>query len=191
MFEEQKGYKWKLGVRLDNSFQFLLRSAESSLQSVSRTRRIFAPWLEGIMDSDGHIRVAKNGDFARVILAVYSTNRSFLVSLRTVSEKFGIHFDGPYRTAREGDTTPAGITYRSDFWNIAIQRSGEAQDLLRELPLRHRERILRRDLALSVLPATKWSDIAPKADVVRASIRKQVGSFVAQAEAAYRQKHHR
>lgn len=188
MYEEGNGYKWKLAVRLDNSFRFLIKTPEASLDEMAGDRSVFLSWLAGLVDSDGHVRAAKNGVSARAIVAIYRINRSFLVSLQLVAERFGYHFDGPYLTAEKGDTTPKGITYRSDFWNIAIQRSSQTQALLRELPLRHREKVERKALALSINPATQWSELGPKVLKLKLAIQAEVDMYVQKAVGAHAEK---
>jgi len=189
MFEEGNGYKWKVATRLDNSFRFLINTSEASLEIVSKDRSTLLAWLAGIIDSDGHIRVGQNNNQARATLSVYSVNRSFLTSLRQATEKIGYHFDGPYLTARRGDTTPKGITYKQDFWNTALQRTAESQALLQELPLRHSEKLMRRELALSVDSSTRWNDVEPEILKLRGEIHAQVAAFVRRAEVSYLLKH--
>jgi hypothetical protein len=188
MDEEGRGYKWKVGVRLDNSFRFLIQSQEASLEGVSKSRREFLAWFAGIVDSDGHVRVTNSSGYARAVIAVYSTNRTFLVKLRDLSAGLGVHFDGPHLTAKEGTTTPKGITYRKDFSNIAVQRSAEAQSLLGELPLRHAEKLERRRLALSLNPATRWEEVDGRVSEVKNRIRAEVAEYVTLAEAEYKKK---
>jgi len=104
--------------------------------------------------------------------------------MRTI-KGFGYEFDGPYLTAKKGQTTPKGITYRDDFWNIALQRSAEAQHLLKELPLRHSEKLERKELALSIQPTTKWNNVEPRLLELRSGVRASVAEFVRRAEVSY------
>jgi hypothetical protein len=189
MFEEGNGYKWKVATRLDNSFGFLINTPEKSLEIVCKDRSSFLAWLAGIIDSDGHIRVGQNDGHARVTLSVYSVNQTFLTALRQHAQKIGYHFDGPYLTAGKGDTTPKGITYKNDFWNIALQRTTESQALLRALPLRHSEKLMRRELALSVDSSTKWNDVERRVLELRGAIHAEVAAFVRRAELDYLLKH--
>lgn len=74
MQEKGKGYKWKLAVRLDNSFQFLLASGAIALSLVSRDRRAFMSWLAGLLDSDGSINLTHSNKHARILLVLHNTD---------------------------------------------------------------------------------------------------------------------
>jgi len=191
MFEEEKGYKWKVAVRLDNSFRFLISKREDAARLFESDRVQFFNWLAGLIDSDGHIRTSNGSGYARVTIAIYSTRVEFLKSIIQATLDFGYRFDGPYRGAKEGSITSTGIRYNADFWNITLQRTSEAQELLKELPVRHEERIARKELALTVRPGTRWSEVESRIHALRTSIRTRVAAFVLAAEDTYNQTHQR
>lgn len=189
MQEKGKGYKWKVAVRLDNSFQFLLKTPMETIHWVASNERLFVNWLAGIVDSDGYIHISENHDYTRVRLVIYNTNERLLRTVKRILNEFGYHLDGPYRKSNKGKTTPYGITYRKDMWILAMQRTKEAQKLLKHLPLRHSEKLDRKALALSVESTDKSNDIKSKAHEIRQGIQADVIKFAEQAKHEYLSRH--
>src|SRR5207248_6072896 len=138
--EAGKGHKWKLAVRLDNTFRFLLRSALEASQLYSHERSLFLSWLAGFVDADGSIHIGENNCCTRISLGIGNTDKALLEHMRTTLASIGYHSDGPYLTRKAGTRTPLGISYRNDFWLLQLQRSEEVRRLLNELPIRHAEK---------------------------------------------------
>ena len=188
MFEEGKGYKWKVAVRLDNSFRFLLKSAQEAIREFAPTRELFLSWLAGMIDSDGNIHPSQDNGYARVRVTVYNSDKALLYSIIEESRKIGYQFDGPYLLKEKDTVTPYGIRYTKDLWQIAIQQTSAAQRLLTELPVRHVEKLERKRLAAFV-GQREWSEIS--AELERSNERKRVDvlDFCREAEETYKQKH--
>jgi hypothetical protein len=187
MHEGGKGYKWRLAVRLDNSFQFLLTRATDTEELVSRKRPLYFSWLAGLVDSDGNIHTSEGGGRGRVRVVVFNNNTLLLQKISTHSQLFGYHFDGPYLLQPRGTITPSGITYTKDMWSIQLQRTEEAQKLLLELPLRHEEKLERKTFALTI-GAKSWSETGPKLLELKERIKTDVANFRLEALASYEQK---
>lgn len=73
MYEEGRGYKWKVATRLDNSFQFMLSSSEEAIRTLGGKRRLFLSWLAGLVDADGSIYFTNNRNCLRITLAIGNT----------------------------------------------------------------------------------------------------------------------
>lgn len=189
MQEKGKGYKWKLAVRLDNSFQFLLASGAIALSLVSRDRRAFMSWLAGLLDSDGSINLTHSNKHARILLVLHNTDLKLLQSAKQVLGSFGYGFVGPYQTMKKGMVTPRGIKYTKAMWNIALERTWEAKKLLGELPLKHGEKTRRKALALSLNRGARWEPLKEQVTSLSIEIRNEVRDFVKRAEAFYLAKH--
>ena len=71
------------------------------------------------------------------------------------------------------------------MWHLYVQRNKEVQLLLASLPNRHREKILQKELALSMRPPAKWIDIEPKVQKIRQGIQEEVSAFKEQAQREY------
>ena len=187
MFEEGKGYKWKLAARLDNSFRFLLKSAQEAAVEFGEKRTLYLSWLAGLIDSDGNIHVSQDKGRARVRVTIYNSNKQLLYDIIKESLKIGYTLNGPYLLAEVGMVTPRGIRYTKDHWQIAIQQSGATQRLLSELPLRHAEKVERKRLALKV-GDDGWDEINAVLQELKTRIKADVKTFCDEAEESYKQR---
>ncbi len=182
MYEEEKGHKWRLGVRLDNSFQFLLTTADEAIERF-QSRSLFMSWLAGIFDSEGNINIVNSSSYARLMLTIYNTDLRLLRAIKRVLAGLNYHPAGPYLLSQKGKTVPGwNIKYSQDMWSLQFERTSEAQALLAELPLRHEERVQRRSVGLSISSGQKWEDIETRVLSLRQKIDQDVAEFVKQAE---------
>jgi hypothetical protein len=188
MFEEGKGYKWKLGVRLNNSFRFLLKTSVEAAQEFTKERSVYLCWLAGMIDSDGNIQTSASQGYPRVRLGIYNSNIPLLEAIIRESTKIQYSFDGPYLLKEKGTVTPFGIRYTKDLWHIDLQQTQRALQLLLELPVRHPEKIQRKALALQV-GHRPWNEIEVELLGLKKRIREDVARFRLEAEASYRSKH--
>jgi hypothetical protein len=187
MFEEGKGYKWKVAVRLDNSFKFLLKSAQEAAEEFASERPLFVSWLAGLIDSDGNTHTSENNGHPRVRVITYNSNTLLLDAIVRETRKIGYEFDGPYLLKKKGTVTPFGIRYKKDLWQIALQQTASAQRLLAELPIRHSEKAERKLLALQV-GNTEWNEIDARLTELKVKIKADVIEFCRRAEEGYVQK---
>ena len=102
----------------------------------------------------------------------------------------GYHSLGPYWDNEEGTSTSKyRIVRRKDYWKLTVARFAEAQALLRRLPVRHNEKVLRRGIALSVELGQDWESVSPGLNLLRRRIRADRDRFVAEAEGEFRKGH--
>jgi hypothetical protein len=185
-------FKWKVAVRLDRSFDFLLPAKLEDTITYLSNPLVRAAWLAGLIDSDGNVGITKSGAYARFRVAVSSSAKPFLTALSGLMKQDGYHFDGPYRTVERGYTTAKfNITYTSDHWMLALQRNEEAKRLLASLPLRHPEKVAMKSLALKSGTAVKWESIEAQVRSIREEIARRVDEYAKQAEAVYNVRSHR
>jgi len=185
MHEESRGYKWKLAVRLDNSFQFLILSAERTVEELSSDRSAFLSWLAGLIDADGTIYLANDQQHARISLTIANERLGVLESIARILGILGYHASGPYLAYKAGVTTPYGITYKNDLWRLFLQRSEEVQQLLRELPIRHSEKVAQKELACSMKQPTRWVDVEAKVRQLRRLVKHGTNEFRELAKKTY------
>jgi hypothetical protein len=188
MFEEGRGYKWKLAARLDNSFRFLLCTAIEAAELFAANRRLYISWLAGLIDSDGNIQSSQDRGYDRVRIIIYNSNLALLESIIAHSRSIGFEFTGPYLVQKAGTITQRGIRYTKDHWQIDLQQTKAAQNLLFELPIQHSEKIERKALAMNV-GHEPWNEIEAKLLVLRNGIKQGVVKFRTLAEESYRNKH--
>ena len=187
MYEEGKGYRWKVATRLDNSFRFLLTSRMQGLEWAT-DGGLVTHWLAGFTDSDGSIQISRAYNGVRMKLNLYNTNLELLVRLKNQIERLGLFPSGPYVTMPKGSSTPYG-TYTKDLWNLPLQRTWEAQKLLRNLPVRHRERQELKRIIISISKGARWKDIAPVVREARRKVEEEVEDFAKVAENEYTSRH--
>src|SRR5438445_9221636 len=187
MYEEGKGYRWKVATRLDNSFRFLLTPRMEGLEWASNSGRLLH-WLAGFTDSDGSIQISRASNGVRMKLNLYNTNLDLLVRLKGQIERLGFFPSGPYVVMAKGRSTPYG-TYTKDLWNLPLQRKWETQKLLRNLPVRHRERRELKGIVESISRGATWDDVGPLVREARRKVEKEVEDFAKVAEKEYRVRH--
>src|SRR5579862_1356412 len=78
MWEEGRGYKWKVATRLDNSFRFLLLQPLEAIERYATSRETYFSWLAGLIDSDGNITTSPSGRNPRVRVILYNNNVKLL-----------------------------------------------------------------------------------------------------------------
>ncbi len=145
-------------------------------------------WLAGFTDSDGSIQISRASNGVRMKLNLYNTDLDLLVRLKGQIERLGFYPSGPYVTMPKGRSTPYG-TYTKDLWNLPLQRTWEAQKLLRDLPVRHRERQELKRIIISISKGARWEDIAPVVREARRKVEKEVEDFAKKAENEYTSRH--
>lgn len=179
-------FKWKVAVRLDRSFDFLLRSLSSGAIAGLSSPGLRAAWLAGLIDTDGNVGIAHSGDCARFRIAVSSSDLSLLSEVKNLARMDGYTFDGPCRTGDKGYVTKKfGIAYQEDHWVIMLQRNGEVKRMLSVLPLMHAEKVAAKNLILGTGLAVKWDSIRLAVEELRNNVARQVAEYAHQAEIAY------
>ena len=188
MYEANKGYRWKLAARVDNSFSFLLKQPREALRLTTSKRPLFLNWLAGLMDSDGNINITNGSGYVRAMLAIYNQDRALLNSTKRILLVMGYHPVGPYLGYVKGTVTPYA-RYTKDMWRLQLERIQEVQNLLTELPLRHSEKIRRKALLLRLSRPAKWNHFKARVLKMRRQIRNEVMRFLEQAEQRYLSRH--
>jgi hypothetical protein len=82
-------------------------------------------------------------------------------------------------------TSKYGIERKKDYWKLAVYPFRDCQDLLRRLPLRHPEKISKKQLALAPSSKDSWSWVGPKVEEIRRNIRAERDDFLREAEKTY------
>lgn len=189
IFDEIVGYRWKVAARLDNSFSFLLPSSRRSYPTFAGGPDLFYSWLAGIVDTDGSVHVVPSGKYVKLLLVVSNQDPHLLAHIKNELLLAGGHPTGPYLRAAGGYSTKSlNIRYNDNMWSLYLQRSGEVKRNLKMLPLRHKEKILRKELALGVSPGAHWTDVETKVRALQNYISRSVSAYVAYAEVAHKKR---
>ena len=188
--KDTKTYEWNLSTVVDNSFEFLLEDRSRSLEWVALNESTVLAYIAGVLDAEGSIGIYSNGKGTSLQALFYNTRLELLEYVKSSLMKIGYDPVGPYLDKEKGTSTAKyGIIRRKDYWKLALARFAQVQHLLRLLPIRHAEKIARRDVALSFDLGQPWVDIAPRVAGLRNSIRAERDAFVLQAEVEYKKKH--
>ena len=187
---DTRTFEWNLAVILDNSFGFLLMDQEESWEFVARRGSLALHYLAGIIDAEGSIGIWSNGKGTAIQVVVYNTNLSLLKFIFEVLTSRGLHPVGPYLDKKKGTTTSKyGIMRKKDYWKIALANFVEVQSLLREVPIRHREKQERRELALGITLGQPWATVEAGVKSLRRRHIEERDQFVNQAQRSYLSKH--
>lgn len=176
-------FEWEVYGYLHASFEFLVKPLEIPDES-------FLNFFAGFFDAEGTIYVFRQhlSSTTGVRVEVSSCNRHllFLITEKLSRMGYGVHLsEKPVR--KKGETIGYG-PYSEDFWRLSLTRSDEALRLLRFLPLRHREKLARKELALRCRKMP-WVDVANQVQALRASIEAEVSDCVQAAERTYLNRH--
>jgi len=189
VYEKVRGYRWKVAARLDNSFSFLLPSSRKRYPDVTAQPNLFYSWLAGILDADGSVSIVRSGEYVKLSLIFSNEDLRLLSHIKSGLATAGYYPTGPYMRAAKGHVTRGWyIRYNSEMWSLHLQRAEEVREVLGLLPLRHKEKILRKEIALSLLPGTRWMDAESRIRSLRDRIERDVVEYVANAEIAYKKR---
>jgi hypothetical protein len=189
VYDAIAGYRWKLATRLDNSFSFMLPTQRKDYPALLDGPDYFYSWLAGVVDSDGSIILEQSGVYVRLTLLIANQNLALLHHIKGELANGGYFPTGPYLQASKGKvTSQRGIRYTKNLWNICLQRAEEVRKISSLLPLRHEEKINRKELTLKMPPGARWEEYGSRILALRNSIRLQVSDYVSKAELAYKKR---
>jgi hypothetical protein len=187
---ETDSYEWNLIVIVDQSFEFLLENPKLIRERLLDDESAMLSYLAGIVDAEGSVGIYGNGKGTSIQVLVYNTNLELLGFVKTALGRLGLAPLGPYLDKRKGTTTSKyRITRRKDYWKVAIARFDQSQSLLRRLPIKHAEKVRRRDVALAIQFGAPWVEVGPRVQDLRDSFRTERDSFVIEAMESFSNRH--
>lgn len=183
-------YEWNLSVILDNSFAFLLDDRAKCLLRASQKESTILAYLAGLIDAEGHISMTPDKGNTSLMVTIYNTSLELLTFAGTSLSSLGYRPVGPYLDKKPGESSSKyGIVRRRNYWKLVLGRFNECQSVLRRLPLRHEERIERRDLASSMSFREPWRNVEAKIRGIQTSMRRERDEFVGLARTEFLRKH--
>jgi hypothetical protein len=186
--DDERGHKWKVAVRLDNSFAFMLPNQDVEYPHFNSETEFLA-WVAGLVDSDGSVGIIHSNRYVRINLQITNEDLDLLHLVRVGLVQGGYHPDGPYRSQREGRVTESWrIGYNHDMYHLDLQMFKEVRRILALLDLRHEEKCRRRDLVLQMTGPLLWKVWGREIETLRNSVRTQVKNFVQLAETTYKKR---
>lgn len=178
-------YEWEVYTYLHSSFVFMLQKPNFIAEP-------FLSFLAGFFDAEGHIEVfkQKGSSTVGIRMDVSSCDVSLLRIIDAKLHAFGYNSHmstGPLRL--KGESVGYG-PYGADFWRLSLSRNAEVARLLRTLPLRHSEKVQKRDLAIRY-SGRQWSEASAIVRRLRMDLRGAVKESVSEAKQSYLHSHPR
>ena len=175
-------YEWNIDAILDKSFEFLLTDTRTCWDWIVARESTLLSYLAGIWDSEGSIGIHPNARVTAVVANAYNTDVELLdfiaVNLRHLGYKAYIHLD-----KHSGEKSPTyKIEMKKDYFKVGVYHFEKAQSLIRRLPIRHGDKVARKELALSLNRGDYWNDVKPRVDALRDSFLAEKQQFARDAQ---------
>ena len=188
--KEVDAYEWNVQVNLDDSFSLLLMSFEEARPWFEEKKERAIAYFSGFLDAEGSVLVTKNTRGKAVVFVDYfNQNRTLLEWIALQAKRMGI--GGSLRINKPVGQGKTGyhLFNNKDYWQLSLFGAHMILNFLRELKLRHREKLSKRAVALSLLPGERYAEIDSKVVQIRMGIKREVKEFVDEAKSQYLSKH--
>jgi hypothetical protein len=190
--KDTNSYEWNLSVILDDSFEFLFQDFAGLRDSHPKKAAVLLAYVAGIIDAEGSIGIYSNKTGTALQLLVYNTNLELVSFVKSAWTEMGFAPVGPYLDKEKGSVTSKYmIERRKDYWKVALARFEQVQSLLSKLPIRHREKIDRKTIALSLHFGELWPRVEPRVRALRKEIQIERDDFIRLAAREYSKTHSR
>ena len=188
--KDTRSYEWNLYAIVDNSFDFLLDDRTEVWKWVAQKESTLLGYLAGVLDAEGSVGIHSNGIGTSIRVMYYNTSQELLIFIKGALEMLGYRPTGPYLDKRKGTSTSKyKIERKKDYYKLALQRFGDAKDLVGRLPIKHSEKVRRMQLATSISLGQAWGTVEQQIENLRARIRQERDTFVQEAETVYLRRH--
>ena len=172
----EKSRSWRVSIDVDSeSFSFLYLQGSSLPELVKRN---FLSFLAGFVDADGSIILRKSGKYFQYIIRLCGEDGVLLKEIISCLQEMGISCSF-FKNATAGETRVLDgvtLTYNHDYYAFDICRKEEVIRLLRIIPLRHEEKIKKKDLLFRTYSRhlIYWDDVKSVVQSFREQIRQKV-----------------
>ena len=185
---EKNKYEWELEAFLHPSFDFLL-SRKCTPRWVLQDNSVFMHFLAGYADGEGILSIAKNTE--RCVAFLFCISSEDKVILRSICSKLkSMGFHPSLRKLREAgeiNVFNGKIScYTKDFWMLRLKRRKEVIKLLERLPLKHSEKVRKKQLMLKLRDKVYQKDVENGVLRLKNEIKSEVLKYKQAAEKAYR-----
>lgn len=188
--KDTKTYEWNLSTIVDESFEFLMTGAEASWEWVAEGPSTSLAYLAGLFDAEGSVGIYRNARTTAVTTCFYNTNIDLLLFVHKCLDALGRRPTRPYLDKQKGFRSPGfHIEMKKDYWRVMVANFDESQSLLRTLPLRHREKVEKKQLALSITKGDAWDLVRGRVSSLRDSVREERVLFTREAELDFLNRH--
>jgi len=184
--KDTKSYEWNLYTILDESFDFMLTTLAEVDDWVMSKPSLVRSYLAGLFDAEGSVSVHASKAYTAVSAAYYNTNLELIRFVFRAICSLGFHPQHPYLDKKKGFRSPGyHIEMKKDYWRVVLGIFEECQAFLRALPMRHQEKLEKTSLALDLRIGQLWTEVGPRVERIRMSIRNSRDMFVTEAANLY------
>jgi len=176
-------YQWKIYCDVDKSFEFILKKCDRIPRWIKEDEKLFYSFLSGYFDAEGCLNISYNkSNNSSLLWTIHSTDKHILKDIYDFLLKRG--FNVNMKLAKEAD----GIEYNKDYWSITVCMKIQVLKLLKNMKLKHMEKIIKHNLALELIN-TSWKGADSKIRELRKSIKNGVRKCVESAKKEYVKRH--
>lgn len=171
---------WRVVTDLDfSTFSYLLKSKEDEVPEWINESN-FLYFLAGLIDADGSLILRKSGKYFQHIIRICGEDFLRLQEITKRLEKMGFHVSF-YRNFNKGHERPYDnkiLKYNKDYFALDVCQKKESIKLIKLLPIKHPEKLARKDLILEVYESdyVYWIDIEQKVKILLTSIKEDARS---------------
>ncbi|TLY01212.1 MAG: hypothetical protein E6K95_07135 [Thaumarchaeota archaeon] len=181
-------FEWNLEVDLDRTFQFLERDPLEALRECCASEDGFWSFLAGFFDAEGSIQLHRKRGGIGFELQLTNTNQEIL---ECIKEQLTAH--RLFSSLRQQTQDPArlGGNDVAIILRLLVWRYADVRLLLERLPLRHGERIAKREIALKLsyrASEPERAEIEAQWALLIGQIKAERDRFVLQAKRAVESK---
>lgn len=173
---------WSTYCDVDNSFDFLLKKSDIIPQWITDDHEVFLSFLAGYFDAEGCICISYGSKkYSTMQWIIKTYDKQILAKIREVLSSIGIDLN--LKLAKPAD----GILYNQDYWSIETGMRSQVSELIRLVPIRHSEKLLKAALVERLLKDS--IDGKNKVSDLRSQIKRDVLNCMKSAELAYNESH--
>ncbi|MBI2148764.1 LAGLIDADG family homing endonuclease [Candidatus Woesearchaeota archaeon] len=175
-----KNNEFRCSAYLDlESFSFLLDSKKDEMPNWIDNKNLF-DFLAGFIDSDGSIMIKKRDKNFGYYIRFYGENLNLLKEVKVSLEKSGYkssmhknHYKGEVRNYNRKE-----FRYNKDYYALEIYKKWQVLDILPRLPIRHEEKISKKDLIFSIEKRglKSWLEIEEELINLKNKIKNEVNN---------------
>jgi len=176
------GYCWEIECHLNHSFSFLVSKPTGIPEWILHDSQAFLHFLAAFIDGDGWVGL-HNCWGVKAIPKVGLSNTDHLVINGIVQGLLNLEYVVKPRVNKKRGSVSSYGMLNEDVLRVELKGNNAAK-LLKALPLRHPEKLMRRALALQ-LHGKAWKDAKPEWDKLLATINTERDKCVAVAEKAH------
>ncbi|HMD79280.1 MAG TPA: LAGLIDADG family homing endonuclease [Nitrososphaerales archaeon] len=184
--KDTNSYEWNLYTILDSSFEFLISPFSDLVDWIASRPSMTRAYLAGLFDAEGSVGIYPAKLLTSLNVIYYNTNLELMWFVHKAITSLGFHPLEPYLDKKKGFRSPGyHIEMKKDYWRVMIARFEECQRFLESVPLRHLEKVQKKNLAASLVLGLSWKETGPRVQAIRSAIKSDRDMFVALAQKKY------